>query len=114
MPNNFREGIYRAEFDTLTMQGIGLVVLRDGRVYGGDTLIYYVGTYSVSENVMTARVRAHPYKGAPSETIGSAFGHERNTLELEGKVNGDHVHLTARAKEAAGIGINIKLDFLHE
>ena len=110
----FREGIYRAEFDTLTMQGIGLVVLRDGRVYGGDTMIYYVGTYSINEDTISARVKANPFKGMQFEGVEPVFVRERNTLELEGKIGNGEIALTGRSKEASGIGIKIRLQFLHE
>lgn len=114
MDQQFREGIYRAEFNTPTMEGIGLVVMRDGRVYGGDTLIYYVGTYSISGNSITARVKAYPYKGTPGEGVESVFGRDKTTLELEGEIDGNDVVLGGRSKEASGIGIKIKLQFLHE
>ncbi|WP_051615087.1 GrlR family regulatory protein [Phyllobacterium sp. UNC302MFCol5.2] len=114
MPNNFREGIYRAEFDTHSMQGIGLVVLRDGRVYGGDTLIYYVGTYSLSGNFITAQVKARPFKGMTSETIASVFGGDENGLELVGEIRGDPISLSGKSQNSLGNDIEIKLNFLHE
>ena len=114
MAKQFREGIYRAEFNTLTMEGIGLVVLRDGRVYGGDTLIYYVGTYSVSGNRVTARVKAFPYKGMPIEGVEPVFGRGKNALDMEGEIDGDDIVLGGRSKEASGTDIKIKLRFLHD
>ncbi len=114
MKTPFREGLYRAEFNTLTMQGIGLVVLIDGKIYGGDTIIYYVGTYSTDGDTLTARVEAGSYKETPVAEIESVLKRDRKVLELEGEIKGRSIELGGRSKEGSGIDIMIRLHFLHE
>jgi hypothetical protein len=114
MANRFREGLYKAEFNTLKMEGIGLVVLFHGRIYGGDTMTYYVGTYTVEGDVVSAEVKAATYKGMPIAGIESVFGRDKNTIHLEGQIHGSQIELEARSKQASGIPITIKLQWLSE
>ena len=40
-----RNGSYSAWFRTSLREGTGVVVLKDGKVTGGDTVLAYTGTY---------------------------------------------------------------------
>jgi len=42
-----KEGLYKAESETLTTAGTDVAHLMGGRMWGGDAGIYYLGTYSV-------------------------------------------------------------------
>jgi hypothetical protein len=107
-----REGLYKAEYETLNDIGHGLVVLRDGRVYGGDPMIYYVGTYNLDGDVLTARVKAEPY-AEPSHGFESIFGREKNTVKLEGTVGkDDSISLEGRSDQVSGIGLTVRLSWL--
>ena len=96
-----REGLYKVHFRTPVGEGAGVVVLHQGRVVGGDSGMYYVGTYSESGEQFTAEVRIdrHTQWGAGS----SVFGVNRATIHLSGKSSGDAGQVTGRADEAPGV-----------
>ncbi len=43
-----RNGLYKIEFTTPRGPGFGVVVLNNGKVQGGDTSMYYNGTYEMT------------------------------------------------------------------
>ena len=48
----------------------GVVVLDQGRVFGGDSQYYYEGRYEVEGDILTADFRAHHYHGEPITSFG--------------------------------------------
>lgn len=111
----FKEGLYRLGFHTLTGWGYGLAYLANGKIYGGDSYIYYIGTYSISGNYVQARVKAKPYIDNPPPGAFSLFGREDNTVEIEGDlVEGSRIELKARSKQAPGIELKAVLEHLSD
>jgi T3SS negative regulator,GrlR len=55
------EALYVVEFGDMAASGTyrngGVIVLETGRVYGGDSGYYYVGTYSVKDGQLTGEVK---------------------------------------------------------
>ena len=94
-----RDGIYKVQFQTQLGQGAGVVVLQGGKLRGGDSSIYYIGTYSQSGDQLTADVATD----AHSSGIGSVFGVDRAHIHLTGKVTGDAAQMTGTAREAPNV-----------
>src|SRR2546430_873168 len=94
-----RDGIYKVQFQTQLGQGAGVVVLQGGKFRGGDSNIYYIGTYSQSGDQLTADVATD----AHSSGIGSVFGVDRAHIHLTGKVTGDSAQMTGTAREAPNV-----------
>src|SRR3569832_762146 len=53
-----RDGLYRADFRTRRGSGSGVVHAQDGKMWGGDAQMYYVGSYSMNGRRITAQVTA--------------------------------------------------------
>lgn len=69
------EGMWAVYFGDVTGGGVnsGIAVLETGRVFGGDSMIAYVGRYEVNGNTVTAKIRTWPYN--PTQVVTTAFGH---------------------------------------
>ena len=52
-----RNGSYSAWFRTSQAEGIGIVVLKDSKLTGGDTVLAYTGTYFQNGDRFSASVR---------------------------------------------------------
>lgn len=113
--SELKEGLYCLKFQSLTAWGYGLVYLAGGKIYGGDSYIYYVGTYSIAGQFIQGRVKGRAYApDAPQGTF-SLFGRDNNTIEIEGTIGaGGEITLTLRSKQAPGIEITGELEFLSE
>ena len=51
---------YYEGFDDTGAAGQGVVMLRDGKVYGGDCAVCFVGTYEEQNHTAVVRVGVHP------------------------------------------------------
>jgi len=61
------DGYYVARYEGLNDDGrwgFGVIFLKDGKVYGGDSLSAFMGEFEDGGNVMTARVKVFPLAGA--------------------------------------------------
>jgi hypothetical protein len=81
-------GLWTAEFGSNTgMIGSGVVVFRDGAIFGGDKTYYYVGTYRLDGRTIIATLKVSPFiEGAVSvfRTTGQEI-----TIELVGSLTDD-------------------------
>ena len=105
-----RNGLYKVEFQTPLGSGSGVVVLHDGRIRGGDSIIYYVGTYTENGNQFSAEVRTDSYAKVPGMT--SVFGMDKVNIKLQGASNGDTAALMGKANEVPNVGFQAKLSRL--
>jgi hypothetical protein len=97
-----RDGLYKVQFTTQIGQGAGVFYARDGRMWGGDAGLYYVGTYEEdSDGNLTATVKTDRHDRNPG--IRSVFGVDKVTITLRGKVAGDAAACKGTAAEAPGV-----------
>lgn len=96
--DNKIDGLWTAVFRSASLAGGGVIYLSEGKVVGGDSQYFYLGTYSYnSENhLLTAQVKCIAFLngaisvfGIPARTFdltlsGKASG---NTATVHGKVN---------------------------
>jgi hypothetical protein len=75
-----KNGKYSAWFRTSLGEATGVVMLQDGKLTGGDTLIAYRGSYSQTEDEFTADIAIHQHSGQLS-----VFGFDNVDLTLVGK-----------------------------
>jgi hypothetical protein len=92
-----RDGLYRADFRTQRGSGSGVVHAQDGKMWGGDAQMYYVGSYTMIGRRITARVTASRHTQRAIDA--SVFGLDKVTLMLDGTVHGDAVSCTGKAAE---------------
>jgi len=94
-----RNGSYSAWFRTPKGEGIGVVVLNDGKMIGGDTVIAYTGSYVEEGDKFTASITTERHtQGQPS-----VFGIDEIDLTLTGKSTPTTASCTGTAKQAPGL-----------
>jgi hypothetical protein len=94
-----RNGSYSAWFRTPKGEGTGVVVLDDGIMIGGDTVIAYTGSYVEEGDKFTASITTERHtQGQPS-----VFGIDEIDLTLTGKSTPTTASCTGTAKQAPGL-----------
>lgn len=105
-----RNGLYKVMFQTPLGQGAGVVILRDGELRGGDSLMYYTGTYDETGNQFTATVKTDQHSSVPG--MAPVFGKPRVTINITGQSQGDTLNATGRSPNAPGVGFQATLSRL--
>ena len=100
-----RDGLYRVHFQTPIGQGAGVVVLQGGQLRGGDSAMYYTGTYSETGGQFTSQVLAKRH----SQGLQSVFPIDTVNIQLTGRTSGDSAQMTGSAKEAPGVNFQAAL-----
>lgn len=102
------EGLWSIEANTnLGELTTGVVVLYAGRVLGGDTRYFYVGTYSVDvTGVANARVTFTHYAGPPISIMGVV---KQLTLNLSGTPSRDAFSLDGFIEALPSLTVSIRL-----
>jgi hypothetical protein len=94
-----RDGSYSAWFRTPQGEGTGIVVLNDGKMTGGDTVIAYTRSYVEEGDTFTASITTERHtQGQPS-----VFGIDEIDLTLTGKSTRTTASCTGTAKQAPGL-----------
>jgi hypothetical protein len=102
-----QNGLYKVEFQTPLGAGAGVIVLRDGKIQGGDSAMYYVGDYSENGQDVTARVEGKMHTNMPG--LSSVFGVNHTHIKLSGKTNGDTAVMQGTADEVPNVAFQAKL-----
>lgn len=100
-----RDGLYKVEFRTPRGAGAGVVHLVGGKLWGGDSGIYYLGTYSLDGGNFTAEVKT----GRHSQNLASVFGVDAVRIHLQGQSAGDSAVLQGTSPDAPGISFQAEL-----
>ena len=103
----FQDGFYKVHFGTPLGQGAGVAYLADGKLHGGDSMMAYVGEYSVSGDDVTAEVRVFTHTNQPG--MQSTLGVNAATLRLTGKADGNGANLAGSAAEAPQARLTLRL-----
>ncbi len=94
-------GTYKAEFETQLGAGCGVVVIEAGRIRGGDSAMFYIGTYREEGNAISAKVQVGRHTVVP--TIENVFGLDNIEVEFSGSVVGGSLSLRGTSNVAPGI-----------
>ena len=86
-------------FKTPIGEGAGVVILQDGTLRGGDSGMFYIGTYKMTGTAFEATVRTGRHTGA----MDSVLGVDNANLSLKGTFSGNAANLNGTAREAPGI-----------
>ncbi len=105
-----KEGLYKIAFGIPGDGGTGVGHLKDGRLHGGDDIIFYVGTYAVNGNDFEATVKTDAHSKYPGR--GNIFGQDKVNIHVKGTVTGDVIEVSGSAKEAPGHRFQAKLTWL--
>ncbi len=89
-----RDGIYLVKFQGPGGEDYGTAVLERGRIHGGDTSFYYVGSFAAIDNGLLGLVRVGKHEGGKNAR--SALGMLSDArLELTGRLTDHGFHLEA-------------------
>lgn len=101
-----RDGLYAVEFQTAMGVGAGVVYAIGGRLVGGDSGMYYTGTYETDGDNLQASVSVDRHT---SHGVVSVFGVDKVQIKLQGKTKGDTVTCTGTAPAAPGLTFKASL-----
>ena len=87
-------GLYIADFKTPLDQSSGVVHFVDGKVYGGDSGMYYFGRYEVKGNKIKIDLTVRQHNPVSQSVFGDI---EEFDLSLDGKTDSDPIVLNGRA-----------------
>ena len=102
-----RNGLYAVRFQTPIGAGGGVVFASGGTLRGGDSSIYYLGTYTTNGDQLTADVQFATHLNIPGLT--SVFGVPQGTINLTGTVSGDSVSTKGSSPAAPGLAFDAHL-----
>jgi len=98
-------GLYRVDFDTPLGSGNGVAVLDNGKLRGGDSAIYYVGSYASDGNNLSASIHVNRH----SNGMPSVLGIDSANLELQGTIEKGSAALIGSTPQAPGIALRVRL-----
>ncbi len=101
------EALWSVEFrSNLDLIGSGIVVLETGRVFGGDSAMIYVGSYTVDGENIKAKLHIQRYANVPGMV--SITGIDDYHLEATGKIGSKEIVLHGHVVGAPDIQMVVK------
>lgn len=100
-----KNGLYKVEFQTPLGAGAGVAILTDGAIRGGDSAMYYAGSYQLEGGKFTAKVLSARHSAGAQ----SVFGKDRVNIQLSGTATDDSAQCRGTASEAPGISFQAVL-----
>jgi len=98
-------GRYSAWFRTPLGEGTGVVLLKDGAITGGDTVLAYTGSYNQEGDVFTAEITTSRH--TPGQL--SVFGIDNVDLTLVGKSAPTVASCRGTTRQAPGMAFEATL-----
>lgn len=103
-------GLYRVHFQTPLGSGAGVIYANNGHLWGGDSGIYYRGTYQEDGANLTASVQIDRHTNMAG--LVSVFGIDRATINLSGTNSGGAVMCNGTSPQAAGVTFSAHLQHI--
>ena len=100
-----RNGSYSAWYRTRLREGMGIVVLNDGKITGGDASLGYAGTYFQNGDQFSAVITTWRHTPGPP----SVFDIDNVDLTLTGTSGPTTASCTGTAKQAPGLAFEATL-----
>lgn len=99
------DGEYAAWYKTPWGEGTGIIILADGKLTGGDSVLAYSGSYEITGDHFTAVVFTERHSpGQPS-----LFGIDNLELKVEGKLNDKTAVCSGHARHAPDVPFHVTL-----
>jgi len=99
------DGCYIAWFKTKLGQGTGRVLLENGKISGGDTVITYSGSYQAEGTQFTAVLKTSRH--APGQP--SVFGVDEVEIKLAGSAAGNFATCSGEVEQVPGMVFEVTL-----
>ena len=100
------EGLWAVQYVGLEGNGGGVVVFVNGRVLGGDTGYTYVGTYTIQNNTLRARVKVSNFLPGIPNVLGLQGDFD---LEINASVGDNLIQGAMALVGRPGAGIAVRL-----
>lgn len=108
-----KEGLYQIQFQTPLGRGSGVVYLRDGKLWGGDSDSYYIGSYREENGELIAHVAIDRHTANPGPST-SVLGLDKAFIRLTGKAALGAIVATGIAEEAPDVPLEAALTFISD
>ena len=105
-----QDGLYRVGFKTRLGTGFGVVTLQAGRITGGDSTSWYVGSYQLENDLFYADIQVDRH--TEIAMVRSVFGVERARIRLEGQSLGDEALMKGYSPDAPEVAFEAVLSRL--
>src|SRR4051812_25549137 len=69
------DGLWIVQFTAKEIYGSGVVVLSSGKLFGGETGFYYIGSYEADGKVLQARVMVRNFDASVPSGFGISVSH---------------------------------------
>lgn len=99
------DGFWTVRFEAGGNWGAGVVVLMNGKVFGGDNGFTYTGSYSLIGDTMTGEVKVQNFE----PTVPNVLGLNSYALTLRGQVAGDSISGQATTPARPGVTLAFRL-----
>jgi hypothetical protein len=100
------DGFWTIHYDAEGNRGAGVVVLTNGKLYGGDSGFTYIGSYAQTGDSVTAEIHTRNFE--PS--VMSLLGLSHYTLSLHGTVTGDVITATATTPASPDVVLEVRME----
>lgn len=100
-------GLYKVRFETPRGNGTGVVVLQDGHLWGGDSSMYYTGTYTLDNGTFSGTLVTNVHTIAPHKP--SIFGRDIVHITLKGSFSRDYGEVVGTAREVPDVPFKAEL-----
>ena len=107
-----QDGLYKVHFQTPRGVGDGVVVLQGGKLRGGDSMIYYTGTYTQNGNQFAAQVDTDAHSAPPVPGLQSVFGPNKVHIAISGTSSGNTAQLQGTSPQAPGVPLQATLTWI--
>jgi hypothetical protein len=97
------QGFYKAEFETARKKAHGVVLLRDGRIHGGDSTFAYIGSYT--QNGLSVSGNLRGIRHAPDPERLSVFGIDPIEVNFDGVAKDGYVAIEGSARETPSLAL---------
>ena len=107
---DMKNGLYKVTFQSSRGSGTGVIVLNDGRLLGGNAASSFVGTYRTVERSIIATIATSIH--TPMRGQHAVLGVADADIALSGSITADGARLCGSSPLAAGIKLQVALEFL--
>ncbi len=109
---SLQPGLYKVAFSTQLGEGVGVVVLENGSLRGGDAVYAWVGTYEEPDGGFGAQVSI--YQHTTGEAAASVFGVDRAVVQLKGHPEGPDFTVEGSSKAAPEMHFEARMTKLED
>ena len=99
------EGLFKVDFETPIGSGSGAVVLRNGIVEGGDSMMAYRGTYTFDQTNQRFVAQIDTFEHTPVVGMSSVLGNSKAKIKVWGTftAKGDYASLEGVTEDASKV-----------